>query len=202
MSHEAVRGSEARPVAAHLAEHCAQRFERLVGDVVVVQLLQILRRAAGDERQQRRLAARLVEVEEEEEAAALLRVARRAPEEVGLVRPEHLGEEERHLVQQPKPEARDRRQVGGRQRRLEPDAALVGRALEHAERHGDDDGLRLVHLQREGRGESGGRGEQPPLFVLETRPKCTSSIVTTRMSSPALPAEPSSRLSIATTGEW
>ena len=33
-------------------------------------------------------------------------------------------------------------------------------------------------------------------------PFCTSSIVTTRMSSPALPAEPSSRLSIATTGEW
>ena len=148
VSHGAVRGatSKTRPVAAHLAEHCAQRFERLVGDVVVVQLLQILRRAAGDERQQRRLAARLVEVEEEEEAAALLRVARRAPEEVGLVRPEHLGEEERHLVEQPKPEARDRRQVGGRQRRLEPDAALVGRALEHAQRHGDDDGLRLVHL--------------------------------------------------------
>ena len=62
-------------------------------------------------------------------------------------------------------------------------------------------------------GGSGGSNRMPPssgvrlstpsgTVTMTASALCTSSIVTTRMSSPALPAEPSSRLSIATTGEW
>ena len=62
-------------------------------------------------------------------------------------------------------------------------------------------------------GGSGGSNRMPPssgvrlstpsgTVTMTASALCTSSIVTTRISSPALPAEPSSRDSIATTREW
>ena len=134
-----------------VAKHRAQRGHRLLGDLVVVLLLEGDGRLAGEQREQHRQPRRVVHVEEEEELAALRLRGGRPPEEVGAVRPEGAREEERHLVEHAEAEAVDGLQLGGRERRREADPALRLGALEHAERHrqhervGEEDGAAGRH---------------------------------------------------------